>query len=358
MVKSSKTTDLSFNGLAVLYQIARVLFGGGDLDYIMHRVLEILEALAGMKRGAISILKPGNTELAVDVSRGMTKNEKLRGRYRLGEGVTGRVVATGKPIAVPRVSEEPTFLDKTGARQGLSKSDLAFLCVPIMADKVVVGALSVDRVATDRGEDLEGELKFVEAVADLLAQVVLARRQQSQWIDALEEENTRLRKSLEELEERGKPSHMIGNSGSMREVYLQIGQVASSQTTVLIRGETGTGKELVARAIYEKSSANKGLFITVNCAALPESLLESELFGHEKGSFTGAVAKRIGRFEAARGGTLFLDEIGEMSLSAQGKLLRAIQEKEIQRIGSTESVKVNVRLICATNRNLEQDHNS
>ncbi|MBN1653763.1 MAG: sigma 54-interacting transcriptional regulator [Deltaproteobacteria bacterium] len=355
MVISPKTTDLSFNGLAVLYQIARVLSSGGDLNLIMERVLEVLEVHAGMKRGALSILKPGNTELAVDVSRGMTKKEKQRGTYRLGEGVTGKVVASGKPVAIPRVSEEPTFLDKTGVRNRLSKSDLAFMCVPIKADKNVVGALSVDRVVTNREENLDGELRFLEAVADLLAQVVLARRRQSECIEALEEENIRLRRTLEQLEERGKSQHMIGNSGSMREVYREIAQVAASQTTVLIRGETGTGKELVARAVHEKSAAKQGLFVTVNCAALPESLLESELFGHEKGSFTGALARRIGRFEAAHGGTLFLDEIGEMSLSAQSRLLRAIQEKEIQRIGSTESVKVNVRLICATHRNLEQD---
>jgi Nif-specific regulatory protein len=148
---------------------------------------------------------------------------------------------------------------------------------------------------------------------------------------------------------------MIGNSSTMREVYRQIAQVAPSGTTALLRGETGTGKELVARAIHEKSQVALGQFIAVNCAALPESLLESELFGHEKGSFTGALAKRIGRFEAADNGTLFLDEIGEMSMSAQGRLLRAIQEKEIQRVGGSESVHVNVRLICATNRNLEQE---
>jgi Nif-specific regulatory protein len=141
----------------------------------------------------------------------------------------------------------------------------------------------------------------------------------------------------------------------MKEAYRAIAQVAQTSTTALIRGETGTGKELVARAIHLKSKLANGPFVPVNCAALPESLLESELFGHEKGSFTGATAKQIGRFEAAQNGTLFLDEIGEMSLHAQGRLLRAIQEKEIQRIGGNESIKIHVRLICATNRNLEHD---
>ena len=148
---------------------------------------------------------------------------------------------------------------------------------------------------------------------------------------------------------------MMGNSSVMREVFRQIAQVAPSPTTVLVRGDTGTGKELVARAIHQRSTFKEGPFIAVNCAALPESLLESVLFGHEKGSFTGATEMKVGQFEAANGGTLFLDEIGEMPLSAQGRLLRVIQEKEFQRVGGTKMIKVNVRLIVATNRDLEKD---
>jgi len=352
---ASYSDGLAFDGLNVIYEIAKVLGGGGELESIMNTILEILETDAGMNRGTISILKPGNTELAVDASRGLTQEEKKRGIYKLGEGITGQVVASGKPIAVPRVAEDPSFLDKTGARNKAGNEGLSFLCVPIKADNVVVGALSVDRVATKQPKDLNEELRFLEAVSDLIAQVVLARRRKSQWITALEEENIQLKKTLDRLEEKGKSDEMIGNSGSMRELYRQIAQVAPSPTTVLIRGETGTGKELVARAVHEKSSRYGGPFIAVNCAALPESLLESELFGHEKGSFTGATSKHIGRFEAAHGGTLFLDEIGEMSPSAQSRLLRAIQEKEIQRIGSTSQISVDVRLICATNRNLEDD---
>ncbi len=344
--------DLSFNGLTVLYQIAHLLASSQDLEHIMTSILEMLEINSGMKRGMITILSPNNEEIAVDVARGISENDKKKGKYRLGEGITGRVVATGRPIAVPTLDSEPTFLDRTGARKGLRHSDLAFLCVPIKAGNIVVGALSVDRVAIEDTVTLEGELRFLEAVADLIAQVVQVRRQQYDLIHALEKENLELKKTLES---KGKPDQMTGNSSSMKEVYRQIAQVASSTTTVLIRGETGTGKELVARAIHQKSFCAEGPFVAVNCAALPESLLESELFGHEKGSFTGATSKRIGRFEAADKGTLFLDEIGEMSLSAQSRLLRTIQEKEIQRVGGNESIRVNVRLICATNRNLETD---
>ena len=204
----------------------------------------------------------------------------------------------------------------------------------------------------DQDVTLENELHFLEAVSNLISQVVEQRRRQTEQISALENENKELRQILEN---RGRPDQMIGNSNSMREVYRYIAQVAPSTTTVLIRGETGTGKELVARAIHQKSALREGPFIAVNCAALPESLLESELFGHEKGAFTGALSTRIGKFEAAQNGTLFLDEIGELSLSAQGRLLRAIQEKEFQRVGSMENIRLNVRLIAATNRNLEKD---
>ncbi|MBN1576751.1 MAG: sigma 54-interacting transcriptional regulator [Chitinispirillaceae bacterium] len=344
--------QLNFNGLAVLYQIAHLLASGNKLEEVMTTLLQILEEQAGMRRGMITILSPDNEELAVDVARGLSDEEKSKGRYRPGEGITGKVVATGRPIAVPLLHEEPTFLDRTGARRSLEIANLSFLCVPVKEGATVIGALSIDRIAVEDAVTLDGELRFLEAVADLIAKTVEVRRQQYARIHTLEQENLELRQNLES---RGKPDQMIGNSSSMRDVYRQIAQVAHSGTSVIIRGETGTGKELVARAIHQKSMCAKGPFVPVNCAALPESLLESELFGHEKGSFTGATTKRIGRFEAADNGTLFLDEIGEMSPGAQSRLLRAIQEKEFQRVGGNDPIRVNVRLICATNRNLEND---
>ncbi|MBD3316250.1 MAG: GAF domain-containing protein [Chitinivibrionales bacterium] len=345
---------LSFNGISVLYHTARILASGGELQKVMADILEVLEIHAGMNRGMISILSTDNSRLVADVARGISERDRRKGTYKLGEGVTGKVVETGRSILIPKLNDEPAFLDKTGARANLMVHNVAFLCVPIKAENRVVGTLSVDRV-TDGNADqsmLEDEMRFLEAIADLIVRVVLERRKSQARISALEEENLHLRKTLEDM---GRPEKVIGNSSAMREVFRQIAQVAPSPTTVLILGETGTGKEVIARAIHDKSQYKGGSFIAVNCAALPETLLESELFGHEKGSFTGATARRIGRFESAAGGTLFLDEIGEMSLTAQSRLLRAIQEKEIQRVGGTEPIRIDVRLVCATNRNLEED---
>ncbi|MBD3420751.1 MAG: GAF domain-containing protein [Chitinivibrionales bacterium] len=351
MVLEELKFDVGFNAISVIYHTARVLSAGGDLEKIMHNVLEILEIHAGMHRGMISILSPDDSELLVDTARGIADEDRVKGRYKPGEGISGKVVESGRSILIPRIEDEPGFLDKTGARSELHLSNIAFMCVPIKHDEKVLGTLSVDRATSDT-DTLEQELYFLESIASLISQVVKQRRESQEKISALEQENLELRRYLEDM---GRPDKMIGNSSTMREVFRQIAQVAPSATSVCICGETGTGKELVARAIHQKSSCSKGAFVAVNCAALPESLLESELFGHERGSFTGATSQRIGRFEAADGGTLFLDEIGEMPLSAQSRLLRAIQEKEFQRVGGSRSISVNVRLICATNRDLEKD---
>ena len=355
MILSELKPQIGFNGLSVMYHVARVLASGSGLQEIMGQVLEILEIHAGMNRGVISILSADGKELVADVARGISATERLKGRYRLGEGITGRVVESGKPILVPILGDEPTFLDKTGARSQINSGNVAFLCVPISVGEKTIGTLSVDRLTTgkeDENSALEEEVRFLESIADIIAQIVKLRRSSQARIASLEKENLELRQTLEDT---GRPDEMIGNSSLMRETYRQIAQVAPSPTTVLILGETGTGKELVARAIHQKSRYKDGPFVAVNCAALPESLLESALFGHEKGSFTGATEKRIGQFEAAQDGTLFLDEIAEMSPSAQSRLLRAIQEKEFQRVGGTRLIQVNVRLIVATNRNLEED---
>ncbi len=361
--KSSERHELELDSL---FKISQILASGiaaresargrRQFSHVLEEVLDVLHADLGMKRGTIMLLSPDGKELMIEVAHNLSQRQLRAIRYRMGEGVTGRVVQTGKPAIVPKVSQEPLFLDKVHNRRNLLgkeghlKNEISFICVPIAIGSEVVGALSADRVF-DESVALEEDLRVLTIVASMIANDVKSRRLAETRRQELEEENVRLRT---ELEDRFRPENIIGNSGAMREVYRAIHQVALSDTTVLIRGESGTGKELVAHAIHYSSPRAKGPFIKVNCAALSEGVLESELFGHEKGAFTGALQARKGRIEEADGGTLFLDEIGDFSPGTQVRLLRVLQEREFERVGSNRTQKVNVRVLAATNRDLEK----
>ncbi len=296
----------------------------------------------------ITVLEPSRDVARVDVSHGLSAEQQARGRYQLGEGVIGRVIDRGEPCVVPSIGREPLFLDRTGAREHLDRSNIAFLCVPVTHAGQVIGALSVDRIY-ERDVSLEEDLRLLSIIATMIGQAV---RQRS---DELEDEES-LRREKEELENKPQPAvlDLIGTSHLMGAALELIRQVAPSDATVLIRGESGTGKELVARAVHAESTRRAGPFVAVNCGSIPEQLVESELFGHVKGAFTGAQTTRIGRFEAAHGGTLFLDEVGELSLPSQVKLLRALQTRQIDRVGDCSPRPVDVRVIAATHVNLEK----
>ena len=334
--------------LALLAAIGNALSGSQAPRAAFVRVLELLNREHGMLRGTVTLLDRKSSEIRVEVSHGLTEAGKSA-RYRLGEGITGRVVETGKPIVVPQVSREPMFLNR-GQRQDLHKQEITFMCVPIVVTGKPVGALGVD-VRFEKNRDYDSELKFLSIISAMMAQAVKADHLVDDERKRLIDENTHL---LEELKERYEFSNIIGTAGPMRQVYEQIAQVAHTNTTVMIRGESGTGKELIAHAIHYNSPRAQKPFIKVSCAALPDSLIESELFGYEKGAFTGAHVRKKGRFELAEGGTLFLDEIGDINISTQIKLLRVLQEREFERLGGTETVRANVRLIAATNKDLEQ----
>jgi len=336
--------------LQVLYDISETLSRSLDLREVAQPVLEALADEMGMSRGTLTLLNRQTNEILIEAAHGLSVEQLSRGRYRLGEGITGKVIETGKPAIVPRISKEPKFLDRTRSRQKINREDISFICVPITIGKEVVGALSADRLYPGDVE-LQEDVKLLTTIAAMIAQAVRLRQSVMEEHGRLEAENVRLRA---ELQQRWQPGNIVGRSGAMQKVYDLIAQVARSNATVLIRGESGTGKELVAHAIHASSDRSGGPFIKVNCAALPETILESELFGHEKGAFTGAVQQRQGRFELASGGTIFLDEIGDFSPSSQIKLLRVLQEREFERVGGTKPVRVNVRVITATNRNLEE----
>jgi Nif-specific regulatory protein len=334
--------------LSTLLEVSQALSGTLNLKSALHRVLEILSKQHGSVRGLVTMLHENN-ELHVEASDGLD-GPSHGVRYRLGEGIIGRVVESSKPIVVPRVSREPSFLHRASKRPELQREELSFICVPILLARRAVGSLGVDlKFNPDR--DFERHVKFLGIVASQIAQAVKIQRLVEEDKKRLLDENTHLR---QELKERYDFSSIIGSSGPVRQMYEQMAQVAATNTTVLIRGESGTGKEMVAHAIHYNSPRANKPFVKVSCAALPDSLIESELFGYEKGAFTGAEQRKKGRFELAEGGTLFLDEIGDINLGTQVKLLRVLQEREFERLGSTETIKVNVRLIAATNKDMER----
>lgn len=345
-----KNKLLEISKLSTLLEISQVLSTTLDLKESLIRLLEILERRQQMERGTITLLDSNRKEIAIEVAPDLTPSQIEKGRYKLGEGITGTVVASGRPVIVPKLSREPMFLNRTGARRNLNKRELSFICVPIIINGQSVGALSVD-LKFHKETNFNQKLEFLTIVASMIARNVQLGRLLETEKRRLLDENTHLK---QELQERYSFTNIIGSSSIMRAVYQLITQVATTNTTVLIRGESGTGKELVAQAVHYSSERASKPFVKVNCAALPESLIESELFGYEKGAFTGAVARKKGRFELAEGGTLFLDEIGELSPSTQVKLLRALQEKEFERVGGVETIKVNVRIITATNKDLEK----
>ncbi len=336
--------------LWLLFEISTILQRSMDLRDVVGPVLKAIAQHMGMLRGTLTLLNRETGEIYIEAAYGLSASEQERGRYKIGEGVTGRVVQTGQPAVIPNISEDPLFLNRTGARKRLAKSDIAFICVPIKVGNEVFGALSVDRVSTD-AESLDEDVRLLTILGSMIAQAVRLRQSALEERQRLIEENARLQ---EELKDRFRPSNIIGSSRAMQSVFDLVALVAKSNSTVLIRGESGTGKELIAEAIHYNSLRADKALIKVNCAALPETVIESELFGHEKGAFTGAVTMRKGRFELAHGGTIFLDEIGDLSATTQVKLLRVLQEKEFERVGGTQTIKSDVRVIAATNRNLEQ----
>lgn len=344
----AKPTD-EIRKVTTLLEISQQLSGTLNLKAAIHHVLEILERHHSTIRSVVTILQEESGELRIEASHGISTDGQ-RARYHVGEGITGRVVESGKPIVVPQVSREPMFLKRFDKRPELAKQELSFICVPITINRKTVGALGVDlRFKEDR--DYERSLKFLRVVASMIAQAIKIHRLVEREKRHLLDENSHLR---EELKERYDFSNVIGHSGPMRQVYEQVVQVARSNTTVLVRGESGTGKELIAQSIHYNSLRTKKPFIKVSCAALPDTLIESELFGYEKGAFTGAQGRKKGRFELAEGGTLFLDEIGDLNPPTQVKLLRVLQEREFERLGGTETIKINVRLVAATNKDLEK----
>ena len=334
----------------LLSDISKALAESLDLEETLMSILKSFDTHLKLRRGTITLLDPDTETINVRLAHGLSKKSQSMASYKVGEGITGLVVQSGKEIIVPDISKDPRFLHKTRSRMKEKGKQIAFFCVPIKLEGKTIGALSVDKQA-DPKNDFNANVRLLNVIATMVAQAVKLNKLVKSDRRQLSEENVRLRR---ELKNHFNIHNMVGTSNAMKGVYRLIEQVSNSNATVLLRGESGTGKDLVAHAIHYNSLRADKPFVKVNCTALPDTLLESELFGHEKGAFTGASEKKMGRFERAHGGTLFLDEIGDFSLNLQVKLLRVIQFKEFERVGGLETIKTNVRIVVATHKNLEE----
>ncbi len=335
--------------LLALHRITELIGNAVDLEITLERILAVVNDTLKMERATLLLYDSRSRNLVITASCGLSEVEEMRGVYKPDEGVIGQIFRTRSPFVVPDIQSEPLFLNRTGARTKVSRDKVSFLGVPVMVKGNPAGVLTVDRLFGD-DVSFEEDIRFLTVLATLIAQFLTLHREIEKKEAKLLKENESLKAKIHQIHD---GHYIIGHSKPMQEVFGIVDKISKSNATALLLGESGTGKELVARAIHESSNRKNQPFIKVNCAALPETLLESELFGHEKGAFTGAHATRPGRFELADGGSIFLDEIGEMPLSLQAKMLRILQERQFERIGGSKTFSVDVRVVAATNVSLE-----
>jgi Nif-specific regulatory protein len=347
--KKSSSADQLVKKLSILIDINQALSRTANLAESLDATLKILANSYNIKSGTVFLLREEESTLVMNVSIGYDQNLAKK-KYKIGEGLTGKVAETGKPIVIPQVSKEPLFLNLSSTWNRDMDKEQTFFGIPITLDYKTLGVLVINLPFHPR-RDYESTKKFLTLVASALLQPIRLQRVMEFERKRLADENVVLK---QKLHDEHRFQNIIGNSHEMKEVYGQVMQVSRANTTVIIRGESGTGKELIAEAIHYNSLRSEKPFIRVNCAAIPENLIESEFFGYEKGAFTGAVSRKKGRFEIADGGTVFLDEIGDLSQMTQVKLLRVLQEQEFERVGGTDTIKVDIRVIGATNTDLEK----
>lgn len=336
---------------ATLIEISKVVTSSLDRNEVFNSIMDLLEKSLKLEKGAIVLYNQKEDRLKIVAASGLSPDEMERGTYSVGEGITGKVYETGESIIVPSVAEDPNFLNRVGYLSHFKNNpeNVSLIMTPIRSEDQILGVLSVF-VLNQKDLDLQSYLDFLMVVASFISQTIKINKLVDEEKKEISRENIQLKR---ELKNKYRFGALIGKSPVMEKLFEKIQLVADSRASVLITGESGTGKEMIASSIHYNSSRADGPYIKINCAAIPENLLESELFGHKKGSFTGAISDKKGKFELADGGTIFLDEIGEMDLNLQSKLLRVLQEREIEAVGSTKSRKVDVRIIAATNANLE-----
>ncbi len=335
--------------MTLLFEVSQRLIASKELKNDLSPILKMLVEYLDAERSFLTIYNRNSSTIYIEAAYGMSQRQQSLGKYNLGEGVIGKVIELGQPIVIQEISKSNLFLNKTKSDLRKEGLELTFICVPIVVENKMTGALSVVRAFNPK-ITYEEDIHLLSIIGSLIAKTVKVRQEKAEELEELKQKNLALES---EVKGNNFATNIIGNSSKMRDVFSLIEMVAPTNSTVLIRGESGIGKEMVADAIHNESNRKNKNLVKVNCSALPDSLIESELFGHEKGAFTGADQMRKGRFEMADGGTIFLDEIGDLPLSTQVKLLRVIQERQFERLGGSETIAIDVRIVCATNCNLE-----
>ena len=331
----------------LIQEVTNLIGKGLYFDQVARGALHLMSEMLGLNRGRIVLKSPDEDVYRIAYSYGLTNAEAARGRYRLGEGVTGGVIQAGHLVIVQDIDKEPGFLGRAVERARLPEGVVSFLACPIRVEDRTVGALACHRIR-HRDRPLQDDVRILKIVSTLLGQLLTLNDRLDRRMRAIEAREPAAAASADKAARYG----IVGEAPALLRAISQIEQVADATASVLLLGESGTGKELFAHALHVAGPRKSKPFIKVNCAAIPETLFESELFGHERGAFTGATEARAGWFEQASGGTIFLDEIGEMPLLLQTKLLRTLQEGSVVRLGGKREIRVDMRLVAATNRDL------
>ncbi|MCX6051127.1 MAG: sigma 54-interacting transcriptional regulator [Campylobacterales bacterium] len=347
--KDCQTCSLTFayNEISLLYDIAVMLSSTTDIRESIEKGMRMLKRSSYLDRCTLFILSDDKTELELYASIDLTAQQRKMAIYKLGEGATGLAAKSAEPVVIENIHNNINYLNKMGT---VNTKSISYVAVPIIQDDEVIAVISANTCKSSV-MDFDDVVRMLTIVGSLFGGTLATQKKFAKEKEDITELKTYYKEQA--LSEYNFES-IIGRSSKMRLVFSMLETVAPSDATILIRGETGTGKELIATAVHNLSKRKNAPFIKLNCAAISETLLESELFGHEKGAFTDAKEARKGRFELADGGTLFLDEIGDITPSLQVKLLRILQEQEFERVGGNKTIKTNVRLVAATNRNLEE----
>lgn len=336
--------------LTVVQEAAKLIGHSGAPDSAVNGILRLMSEMLGLNRGRVLLSSPDQRALQIQYSYGLTEKERKRGVYSFEEGITGRVMRQGQLAVVQNIDEEPEYLFRAIDRMTLPKGVVAYIAIPILDDNRPVGVLAVHRLRM-RPRSFSADLVILRILATLIAQIIKINSLIEERTSHLQEENQELKNALQNQQS----SHgILGQSPVIKDALLQVTRVAKTEVTVLLSGESGTGKERFAQILHLYSTRKEQPFLAINCAAIPDQLLESELFGHERGAFTGASATKPGKIELANGGTLFLDEIGDLNLELQSKLLRVLEGQVVQRVGGNKDIPVDVRIVTATHKNLQE----